>query len=183
MALQRRKTKPRRRSESAQASKWRGRRRRRRLAGRDFRAAVVRDHLRIRVSKDLHWILPYLERTHRIMPSLQMPLVINSYRPRLTRRLRTLGSSYYDEGIINLATHQQTFIRLRGNFRRIKGIRRMAKKKILETLAHELAHLHVVDHNFEHEEMTRTIFKTFGLTEDCPHCEGSGKVEARCNPH
>lgn len=152
-------------------------------AGRDFRSGVE-DHesLRIKVTRELHWVLPYLEKTHQILPRLQMPLAINSYRPSLKRRLRTLGSSYYDEGVINLVTHQQIFERRKGH-RAIKGLRRLSRYRILETLAHELAHLHVAEHNFEHAEMTRTIFRTFGLKRDCPHCLGSGRVELECNPY
>jgi len=151
-------------------------------AGRDFRPPFVPfESLRVKVSKEMEWVLPFLEKTHQILPRLQMPVQINSYRPSLSRRLRTLGTSYYDEGIVNLASHFQ-IIERKQNTRIIKGLKRIPRRKILETLAHELAHLHVVEHNFEHAEMTRTIFRTFGLTRLCPQCEGKGKIDVECDP-
>ena len=153
------------------------------LSGRDFRSSISDgESLRVQVSRALAWILPYLERTHKILPRLQMPLAVKSYRPSLKRALRTLGSSYYDDGIINLVTHEQIY-EVTTSGRRVRSLRRLSRRRILETLAHELAHLHVAEHNFEHAEMTRTIFKTFGLVRECPHCEGSGKVPVDCNPH
>lgn len=151
-------------------------------AGRNFRSRHLWKPLSIRVSKDLAWILPFLEKTHQTLPRLQLPLRINSFRPSLSRRLRTLGTSYYDEGIINLASHFQIIERRTGRNRVIKGLRKISRKKILETLAHELAHLHVVEHNYEHAELTRTIFRTFEMTQKCPHCRGEGRVEVKCDP-
>ena len=153
-------------------------------AGKAFRYPFATQlPLRIKVSRDLHWVLPYLEKTHQYLPRLQMPIAIRSYKPSKSRRLRTLGSSYYDEGIINLATYEQTFIREGRRKKAIKGLRRMPRYKILETLAHELAHFHVADHNYEHQELTKTIFRTFGLSKNCPTCEGTGEIEMDCNPH
>lgn len=152
-------------------------------SGKDFRAGIdPTEPIRVKVGRDLQWVLPYLEKTHEILPRLQLPLAINAYRPSLRRRLRTLGSSYYDEGVINLVTHMQIY-EMRGGRRRVKGLRRLSRYKILETLAHELAHLHVAEHNFEHAEMTKTIFRTFGLKRACPHCGGSGRMELDCNPY
>lgn len=139
--------------------------------------------VRTKVSKELQWILPLLEKTHKILPRLQMPIAIRGYKPSLSRRMRTLGTSYYDDGVINIATHHQIWERSRGRAFRVKGLRRIPKVKILETLAHELAHLHIVEHNFEHAEMTKIIFRTFGIKKSCPHCYGTGSVEFPCNPH
>jgi hypothetical protein len=153
-------------------------------AGKDFRTpfGYVRP-LRISVTKDLQWVLPFLEKTHQILPRLQMPVKINGYKPSLTRSLRTLGTSYYDEGVINLVTHKQVFGKKHGRNKVITGLRKISKSEILETLAHELAHFHVVEHNFEHSEMTRTIFRTFGLKKLCTRCDGSGELDLDCNPH
>ncbi|MBL7684765.1 MAG: hypothetical protein JNK65_01885, partial [Deltaproteobacteria bacterium] len=65
---------------------------------------------------------------------------------------------------------------------KVKKVIRLPKFKILDTLAHELAHFRYPEHNYEHEEYTRMIFRTFDLKEKCPHCKGSGKIELESKP-
>lgn len=138
--------------------------------------------LTIRISPRLQWVMPYLKKAKHQMPSLIMPTQIRSFKPTKKRIMRVLGNVYFETRIIVLATHtQQTYRNSRGKLavKRIVGIPR---SEILDTLAHELAHIHCPDHGYEHEQFTKTIFRTFGIQTKCPHCKGSGKIPLESKP-
>jgi hypothetical protein len=124
----------------------------------------------------------YLHRAKQKMPNLIMPTKIRSFMPTRNRIMRVLGNAYFSNRTIVIATHTQlTYLNRRGELR-VKKIVRLPKAKILDTLAHEVAHFHYQDHGYEHEEFTRSIFKTFGLKEKCPYCKGTGKIELEGKP-
>lgn len=116
------------------------------------------------------------------MPSLILPRHIKPYKPVKNKIMRVLGNVYFASKVIVIATHtQQTYLNKKGQLK-VKKIIRLPKSRMLDTLAHELAHFRYQDHGYEHEEFTRIIFKTFDLKEKCAHCKGSGKVELEPKP-
>ena len=132
--------------------------------------------LKTQISPNLAWLYPYLRKAKLKMPNLTLPAKVRSYRPSTNRVMRVMGNAYVRDKIIVIATHNQvTYMNRRGELK-VKQIVRLPKAKMLDTLAHEMAHLHYPKHGYEHEEFTRAIFKTFDLKEKCPHCKGSGKV-------
>ena len=142
-----------------------------------------RDDIRMRVktSPRLQWVLPYLKRAKARMPSLILPTQIRSFKPTKRKTMRVLGNIYFETKIIVLATHTQQTHSARGG-RAKKKIIALPKNEILDTLAHELAHMKYPDHDYEHEEYTGTIYKTFGLTQKCPRCKGTGRVSLASKP-
>lgn len=105
-----------------------------------------------------------------------LPSQIRSFKPTKNRIMRVYGNTYFETRIIVLATHTQITEKNNRGKQRVKKIIALPRNEILDTLAHELAHLSYPEHNYEHEEYTRTIFKTFGLTQKCPTCRGCGKI-------
>jgi len=90
--------------------------------------------------------------------------------------MRVLGNVYFETRIIVLATHtQQTYRTPRGKLK-VKSMSVLSRPEILDTLAHELAHMRYPDHDYEHIEYTKTIFKTFNLSQKCPACKGTGRM-------
>jgi hypothetical protein len=132
---------------------------------------------KIKISKPLAWMEKYLRRVERMMPAMSMPRAIRSFIPNPKKLHRTLGNCCIEDRSITLATHS------------VKQITKDGKKKcvlvalphleILQTLAHELSHLAYEQHGYEQEWYGRTIFHTFGLHEQCPHCSGKGWIPAR----
>ncbi len=138
--------------------------------------------IRSKISPKLVWMFPYLKKAKQKMPSLVLPRHIKPYKPLKNKIMRVLGNVYFASKVIVIATHtQQTYLNKKGQLR-VKKIVRLPKSRMLDTLAHELAHFRFPDHGYEHEEFTRIIFKTFDLKEKCPHCKGSGKIELEPKP-
>ncbi len=92
--------------------------------------------------------------------------------------MRTLGNVYFDTRTVSLATHDQMLRKQADDTYLVYRITKLSKRRVLETLAHELAHLHYADHDFEQDEFTKMIFKAFRFKETCPICSGKGKVYA-----
>lgn len=133
--------------------------------------------IKTQISPTLAWMYPYLRKAKGKMPTLMLPVRIRSTRPSTSRIMRVMGNVYLHNRTIVIATHtQNTYMNRRGRLR-VKQVSRLPKAKILDTLAHEMAHLHYPDHGYEHEQFTRAIFQTFDLKEKCPHCKGTGKVQ------
>lgn len=138
--------------------------------------------IRTKISPKLGWMFPYLKKAKSKMPSLVLPRQIRPYKPIKSKIMRVLGNVYFANKMIVIATHtQQTYLNKKGKLR-VKKVIRLPKSKMLDTLAHELAHFRYQDHGYEHEEYTRIIFRTFDLKEKCPHCKGSGKVDLEPKP-
>jgi WLM domain. len=134
------------------------------------------------ISPNLIWMYPYLRKAKLRMPGLPLPRRIRSTKPTKTRIMRVLGNAYFGPKTVVLATHNQvTYLDRRGKLK-VSKIVRLPKAQILDTLAHELAHFEYPDHGYEHEEFTRSIFKTFELKEKCPYCKGSGKRQLESKP-
>lgn len=138
--------------------------------------------LKTELSPQLHWIYPYLRKAKLKMPNLVLPRRIRSFRPIRSKIMRVLGNAYFDNRTVVVATHTQTTYMNRKGELKVKKIVRLPKARILDTLAHEIAHFQYADHGYEHEEFTRSIFKTFGLKEKCPYCKGTGKVQLEGKP-
>ncbi|MFO1464178.1 MAG: hypothetical protein U1F66_10420 [bacterium] len=133
-------------------------------------------------SPHLHWMHGYLRRAKLKMPTLILPNRIRSFRPTRSKIMRVLGNAYFGNRTVVIATHTQvTYLNRQGDLK-VKKIVRLPKARILDTLAHEIAHFHYPDHGYEHEEFTRSIFKTFGLKERCPYCKGTGKIQLEGKP-
>lgn len=146
------------------------------------RACVSRmvPEVQAQISPNLAWVYPYLKKAKQKMPNLILPKYVRSYKPATNRIMRVLGNAYYESRVIVIATHDQvTSLSKRGKLR-VNKLVRIPKTKLLETLAHEVAHLKYEEHGYEHEEYTRVIFKTFGIKEKCPTCRGSGKIDIDC---
>lgn len=131
---------------------------------------------KIRFAKPLEWTRPYARNAIDKMPGLKLPTYIRSFRPAKNKIMRCLGNCYFETKTLSIATHDQVLIKVANNRYEVSRIMKLSQKKILETLAHEWAHLHYPDHNYEQEEFTKMILKAFGFTEKCPTCGGSGKV-------
>jgi len=128
------------------------------------------------LSPNLAWMYPYLVKAKFKMPNLVLPHRVRSHRPAKSRIMRVLGNAYCHNKTIIIATHNQvTYLNRHGKLR-VKKIVRLPQALMLDTLAHEIAHLTYPQHGYEHEEFTRAIFKTFDLKEKCPHCKGLGRV-------
>ena len=138
--------------------------------------------LKTELSPQLHWVYIYLRKAKLKMPNLVLPKRIRSFRPTKTKIMRVLGNAYFDNRTVVIATHTQTTYMNRKGELKVKKIVRLPKARILDTLAHEIAHFQYEDHGYEHEEFTRSIFKTFGLKEKCPYCKGTGKVQLEGKP-
>jgi hypothetical protein len=134
-------------------------------------------HAKVRISKPLAWIDKYLKRVERKMPAMLMPKVIRSFRPNPKKRHHTLGNCCIEDRSITLATHSIKEVMKSGKKRRV--LTPLSHLEILQTFAHELSHLAYEEHGYEQEWYGRTIFNTFGLTGQCPHCKGKGKIPAR----
>jgi len=133
-------------------------------------------------SPQLYWMFHYLRKAKGKMPNLVLPNRIRSFRPSKKKIMRVLGNAYFGSRTVVIATHTQvTYLNRKGELK-IKKIVRLPKARILDTLAHEIAHFHYADHGYEHEEFTRSIFKTFGLKERCPYCKGTGKIQLEGKP-
>lgn len=137
---------------------------------------------RVKISPRLQWIFPYLKRAKAKMPSLVLPTQIRSFKPAKRRTMRVLGNVYFETRIIVLATHTQQVHRSGPGKHKVKKIVALPRNEILDTLAHELAHMKYPEHNYEHEEYTATIFKAFGLTQKCQTCKGLGRVPLGSKP-
>lgn len=134
------------------------------------------------ISPQLAWVYPFLLKAKRKMPSLTFPKQIRPFKPTKTKIMRVFGNVYFEKKLVMIATHtQQTYLNKMGQLK-VKKIVRLSKAKVLDTLAHELAHLRYQDHGYEHEQYTRMIFKTFDIKERCPHCRGSGKIHIDSKP-
>ena len=132
--------------------------------------------LKTKLSSNLAWMYPYLKKAKVKMPNLIIPKQIRSHKPGPKRIMRVMGNAYVDNKTVIIATHNQvTYMNRKGELR-VKKIVRLPKAQMLDTLAHEIAHLHYPTHGYEHEEFSRAIFKTFGLKEKCPYCKGTGKI-------
>ena len=132
----------------------------------------------VRISPQLKWLEPYLRRAKDKMPGLEIPRNIRPFKPPKNKIMRTLGNAYFDSRTISLATHDQMLQKQPDNTYLVYRIVKLSKRRILETFAHELAHFHYQDHNYEQDEFTKIIFKAFGLKETCFHCGGTGKIRA-----
>lgn len=139
-------------------------------------------YIRAKISPKLKWMYPYLVKAKGKMPSLLLPRQIRPFRPNRKKIMRVFGNIYFDKRLVVVSTHTQvTCLNKKGKLR-VKKIIRLPKSRMLDTLAHELAHLRYTDHGYEHEEYTKAIFKTFDLKEKCPHCKGTGKIELESKP-
>lgn len=134
-------------------------------------------HAKIRISKPLAWVEKYIRRVERKMPTMLMPKIIRSFQPNPRKKHRTLGNCCIEDRSITLATHSVKVVTRGGRKKRV--LTPLSHLEILLTLAHELSHLAYEQHGYEQEWYGRTIFNTFGLTEQCPHCSGKGKIPAR----
>lgn len=138
--------------------------------------------IKTKFSPHLVWMYPFVRKAKLKMPTLVLPNRIRSFRPTRTKIMRVMGNAYFADRTVVIATHTQlTYLNRKGQLK-VKSIVRLPKAKILDTLAHEIAHFQYADHGYEHEEFTRSIFKTFGLKERCPHCKGTGKVQLEGKP-
>lgn len=137
---------------------------------------------RIKVSPRLQWIGPYLKKAKAKMPGLILPTQIRSFKPTRKRIMRVLGNVYFESRVIVLFTHTQLTYKNKQGKTRVKKIVALPRPEILDTLAHELAHMKYPEHNYEHDEYTRTIFRTFDITQKCPTCKGSGRVPMESHP-
>ena len=138
--------------------------------------------INVKISPRLQWVITYLKKAKAKMPSLIMPAQIRSFKPTERKIMRVFGNVYFESRIIVLATHnQQTYVNKKGQTR-VKKIVAISHPEILSTLAHELAHLHYPDHDYEHEEFTPTIFKTFDITQKCLTCKGTGRISTEIRP-
>lgn len=139
--------------------------------------------IRVKVSPRLLWVLPYLKKAKTKMPTLILPTQIRSFKPTKKRIMRVYANVYFETKIVVISTHtQQTYRNSRGKIT-VRKIVPIPRTEILDTLAHEMAHMNYPEHNYEHEEYTRTIFKTFGLTQRCSTCRGSGRVFLESKPY
>ena len=134
----------------------------------------------IRISNQLKWTEPYLRRAKDKMSSLELPKQIRPFKPSKNKILRVLGNLHFDTKTISLATHDQLLQKQKDGTYEVYRIVKISKQRILETLAHELAHLHYPDHGFEQDEFTKVIFRALKVKEVCPTCKGEGKVIAEC---
>lgn len=127
-----------------------------------------------KISKTLKWTEKYLNRAWLSMPGLIKPSQIRSYKPTLTKIMRSLGSCSFSDKVIAIATHQTKIKIIHHKKERVIVL--LSKADILLTIAHEIAHLQYENHGYEHKSYARTIFNAFGLKDVCPHCKGKGKV-------
>jgi hypothetical protein len=129
------------------------------------------------ISINLSWIERYLRKTKKKMPGLTMPLRIRSWKHTPRKEQRVWGTCDRETKTVTLATHK--IIWVRGKKRMKRKAVALSRKDILQTLAHELAHLRYDDHTYEQECYSRSIFDTFSVKDKCPHCSGKGKVPAK----
>ena len=135
---------------------------------------------KIRISPQLKWVEKYLRRAIDKMPNLELPRQLRTFKPLKNKMMRTYGNVYFETKTISIATYDQLLQKQKSGRYRVYRIVKLSKQRILETLAHELSHLHYPEHGFEQDEFTKVIFKAFELKETCPHCEGTGQVLAPC---
>lgn len=128
----------------------------------------------VKISKCLQWLTPYLERLKKTLPDVREPKSIKSYTHPRKPKQGSMGLCCRTDKSITLALsyHRAGYI---GMYRAQGPLDKVA---LLDTLAHEIAHLHVWDHNPEHSGLTKAIFEAFGVGEECPTCLGAGRI---CN--
>ena len=137
---------------------------------------------RIKISPRLEWVRRFIRKAKLRMPSLILPTQVRSFMPVKKKIMRVLANIYHETRVIVLATHTQRTTKNHKGKTKVKSIVSIPRNEILDTLAHELAHINYPDHNYEHEEYTKTIFRTFGIMQKCPHCRGKGKIPLPSKP-
>jgi len=128
------------------------------------------------ISPALSWLEHYLRKTKKKMPGLTMPLRIRSWKHTPRKEQRVWGTCDQSAKTITLATHK--IIMVRGKKRMKRKAVALSRKEVLQTFAHELAHLRYDDHTYEQVCYSRSIFDTFSVKDKCPLCNGKGKVPA-----
>ena len=129
-----------------------------------------------KISLNLAWLERLLRKAKKKMPGLTMPLRIRSWRHTPRKEQRTWGTCDRESRTITLATHKIIWVRGRKRMKR-KAVA-LSHKEILQTFAHELAHLRYDEHTYEQEYYAKAIFDSFGVKDKCPACNGKGKVPA-----
>jgi hypothetical protein len=130
-----------------------------------------------KISPVISWLERYLRKAKKRMPGLTMPLRIRSWKHTPRKEQRTWGTCERSSRTITLATHK--IIMVRGKKRMHRKAVALSRKEILQTFAHELAHLRYDDHTYEQECYSRSIFDTFNVKDKCPLCDGKGRVPAQ----
>jgi len=129
-----------------------------------------------KISPAISWLERYLKRTKKKMPGLTMPLRIRSWKHTPRKEQRVWGTCDRETRTITLATHK--IVWTRGKKRMKRKAVALSRREILQTFAHELAHLRYDAHTYEQECYGRTILDTFGVLDRCHHCNGRGKITA-----
>lgn len=126
------------------------------------------------ISKPLRWVVPYLDKLRKNLPNIRMPKSIKTYTHSKSPKYGAMGvcTKYTKSISIAVSFHRAGHV---GLFRLTGELDQTA---VLDTLAHEIAHLHVWDHGPAHTGLTRAIFEAFEVGQQCPVCLGAGKV---CN--
>ena len=111
---------------------------------------------KIKISKSLIWVEKYLKRSKGRMPALILPKKIRSYKPSVGKKLRSLGGCCKADKTVTLATHYDEWIRVKS--KKIKKLLPLSQVEILQTLAHEIAHLEYDHHGYEQRVVCKNDF-------------------------
>jgi len=110
----------------------------------------------VKISNELQWMLPFVEATEGLI-DLSKITKIKGYKQIPSKEVQTEGCTHYKNGkfLITIKTHNYS--------KEKEKYKEEYKGLLLDTLAHELAHIHpnCFDHGYEHFAMQVKILQRF----------------------
>jgi hypothetical protein len=115
-----------------------------------------------RISKDLIWLQPFIKSVRSLVPLKKVRRFFAYKLPLDKRELAVAWCTNNNDGTytISFSTHDRVVKRV-GNCFEYTGYARRCRAEILDTLAHELAHLKYFDHDIRHYRLQLQIMWRF----------------------
>lgn len=109
----------------------------------------------MKISKDLRWIEPFLAQVHHLVPLYKLES-IRGYKQRWNRNVASFGGTHTADGdVFNITLHTHVYNK------RTNRHEPEAKGLVVDTLAHELAHLVHWEHSWEHFNLQVRILQAW----------------------
>jgi len=120
----------------------------------------------VKISPELKWVIPYLKRASKIVPVEQLEKII-AVKPRL-EQIQHCHAQLVTETNTHTNQVKRRYISLNLYYVKSHQLKPLKRKKVpfskidlLETLAHELAHLIDVKHTPKHKKLENRLCSIF----------------------